>query len=134
MEMAVKTGGKNKPDYTKFMKKPAPLQMSAPPDGHDRGPVREDSIPWAEIIEVVPPREASVPQEPHSEVPYAEPAPGASPVWHHPEAEPGEQARPASYGPAARLVQILYSESAPPLPVLFVGIAILMLIFYQQLD
>ncbi|MDQ7785405.1 MAG: hypothetical protein RDU20_21150 [Desulfomonilaceae bacterium] len=50
---------KKKPDYTKFMKRPAPLQMSAPTDrvntGPVRGPIREEDIPWAEIVEVVEP-------------------------------------------------------------------------------
>lgn len=47
---------KKKPNYTKFMKRPAPLQMS-PPQSADqvesvKRPVREQDIPWAEIIEV----------------------------------------------------------------------------------
>jgi hypothetical protein len=51
---------KKKPDYTKFMRKPAPLRMSPPAEndrrGPTRGPVREEDIPWAEIIEeCVPP-------------------------------------------------------------------------------
>ena len=47
---------KKKPDYTKFMKRPAPLQMSPPREADSssstRRPVREEDIPWAEIIEV----------------------------------------------------------------------------------
>ena len=46
---------KTKPDYTKFMRKPAPLRMNASsesdPGGPHRTPIREEDIPWAEIIE-----------------------------------------------------------------------------------
>ena len=50
---------KRKPDYTKFMKRPAPLQMS-PPTERDHGltfsgPIREEDIPWAEIVDVIEP-------------------------------------------------------------------------------
>jgi hypothetical protein len=50
---------KNKPDYTKFMRKPAPIQMSPSGDkdssGSPRRPEatqrpREVDIPWAEVI------------------------------------------------------------------------------------
>jgi len=46
---------KKKPDYTKFMRKPPPLGMSQSSEPGSRqqvrGPVREEEIPWAEIVE-----------------------------------------------------------------------------------
>ncbi|HMK35219.1 MAG TPA: hypothetical protein VK463_09150 [Desulfomonilaceae bacterium] len=46
---------KKKPDYTKFMRKPSPLELSPPRPDLDRlprmrGSDAEDGIPWAEII------------------------------------------------------------------------------------
>ncbi len=44
---------KNKPDYTKFMKKPTPLRFSAPDqndDAEQRKPGRVEVIPAAEIL------------------------------------------------------------------------------------
>ncbi len=50
---------KQKPNYTKFMKKPVPLQMSPQRPSDDSGsiprvpgasPMRKDHVPWGEII------------------------------------------------------------------------------------
>lgn len=46
---------KKRPDYTKFMRKPSPLQLSPPSRDWDDMPgcepdVKEEDIPWAEII------------------------------------------------------------------------------------
>lgn len=46
----MKTPSKSRPDYTKFMRKPAPLELS-PPSTYDDSPrVIHADIPWAEII------------------------------------------------------------------------------------
>ena len=45
---------KKKPDYTKFMRKPPSLRMDQSSEGSGqaaRRPVREEEIPWAEIVE-----------------------------------------------------------------------------------
>ncbi|MFC1834190.1 hypothetical protein ACFL2Q_05585 [Thermodesulfobacteriota bacterium] len=41
---------KKKPNYTKFMKKPAPLDALAPPARKIAAPIEKPEIPWAEII------------------------------------------------------------------------------------
>jgi len=41
---------KEKPDYTKFMKKPAPLEANFLPDEEIPEPGAEEEIPWADII------------------------------------------------------------------------------------
>jgi hypothetical protein len=65
---------KKKPDYTKFMRKPAPLLRMSPPtekDGREpaRGPVREEDIPWAEIVEACSPPAPETPAPPKSAQP-----------------------------------------------------------------
>jgi hypothetical protein len=46
---------KKKPDYTKFMRKPPSLRMNQSSEAESRQttsrPVREEEIPWAEIVE-----------------------------------------------------------------------------------
>jgi hypothetical protein len=57
----LKTPSKSRPDYTKFMRKPAPLELS-PPAMRDEAPrVLHADIPWAEIIIE---EEASLPSAP----------------------------------------------------------------------
>lgn len=46
---------KKRPDYTKFMRKPSPLELGPPPRDRDDVPHRvypdkEEDIPWAEVI------------------------------------------------------------------------------------
>jgi hypothetical protein len=48
---------KSKPNYTKFMRKPPALRTACPSEsdfgGPLPGPIREQDIPWAEIVEEV---------------------------------------------------------------------------------
>lgn len=121
---------KNKPDYTKFMKRPAPLKMSAPAErdfgGAYKGPVREEDIPWAEIVEVHDPG-IVVTAFPEESTFRLEAGPGrraqalTSRFWH------------TAYGLASRsayAVRIAGSapgSEAPPLPVLVLALMLFLL-------
>jgi hypothetical protein len=121
---------KRKPDYTKFMKRPAPLQMSPPTERDDggpiRGPIREQDIPWAEIVEVNEPGivVTPVPEESVFRL-EGSPDPRAqtlkSRLWR------------AAYGLALRsahAVRVAGSApdtEAPPLPVLVLALVLFLL-------
>ncbi len=121
---------KRKPDYTKYMKRPAPIQMSPPterdPGAPTRGPIREQDIPWAEIVEVNEPGIA------HSPVPgestfALEKSTGSrtqtlkSRLWHvarHLAKQSSHAVRVAGSAPDAE---------APPLPVLILALVLFLL-------
>lgn len=117
---------KKKPDYTKFMKRPAPLQMSAPTDlvntGSVRGPIREDDIPWAEIVEVVEPRAAVRASRTSPPKPK-----GTTSAPSHTLLTRFRHVSSALAQKSARAVRIAGSppnSEAPPLPVLALAIAL----------
>lgn len=123
---------KTKPDYTKFMRKPAPLRMSASsesdPGGPHRAPVREEDIPWAEIIE------EQVTQSPSRSKPIQQPVvidEQGPPVFRDITSRARVWLRRATLLGISGLHATVVSPGpeAPPLPVLFLVLlaALLML-------
>ena len=111
---------KEKPDYTKFMRKPAAIQLSPPSDPVDSGrsSIREEDIPWAEIIEEPePPTQAAsdwiVEESPSSSA--AVPSVG---IIHAPTAI-GWEDEPAP---------TFLSYEPPPLPVLALALPLLLVL------
>jgi hypothetical protein len=118
---------KEKPDYTKFMRKPAAIQLSPPSDPGDSGcgPIKEKDIPWAEIIEEAEPQNQTTPTT--APVKTAEKSAAASSVGivHAPAAIGREdQLEPMflSYDP------MFFSYEPPPLPVLALALPLLLVL------
>ena len=111
---------KERPDYTKYMRKPAAIQMSPQSDTGDigRGPIREEDIPWAEIIEV---------QEPGIQPEQAEPPaePGGKPASTSPV---GITHAPAAIGWEDQPAPPYLSFEPPPLPVLALALPLLLVL------
>jgi hypothetical protein len=118
---------KDKPDYTKFMRKPAAIRLSPPSDPGDsgRGPIREEDIPWAEILEEAEPQERT---SSHVTPPKSiEKSPAASSV--------GIVHAPAAIGREDQLEPMFFSDEPifldyepPPLPVLALALPLLLVL------
>jgi hypothetical protein len=112
---------KGKPDYTKFMKKPAQLDARFQPYERSVDPKAADEIPWAEVI-----------PETDSAQPTVQliPAPAAGPPSKDPETQeevPGAAAKDDSAvdEPAGRSVDEPISSPppwAPPIPLFPVSV------------
>lgn len=121
---------KKKPDYTKFMRKPVPLHMSSPSDlGPLRGPVREEEIPWAEIVEQCPPRPPEYPKPIQPPITVDDDGFSQAPSSR---AHLKSVRRLAATVVAAALWRPspLSAAGVPPLPALLVALALLLLITY----
>jgi hypothetical protein len=122
---------KKKPNYTKFMKRPAPLQMSPPSDVDQNRPIhrplREEDIPWAEIIEVHDPGiiVTPVPEEATFNLPESTSPPSkrtlASRAWNVAWSL-GQHSISA-----VRLAGSAPGSEAPPLPVMVLTLMLLLL-------
>ena len=145
---------RNKPDYTKFMKKPPPLAprpktpTEAPPH-----PL-EDEIPWAEIVPIQEgeiaftdpgeiayfepvnaPQERPAPPEVRpedvvEEAPSVEALPLQTPDPPEPVAAPPiEEAPPPEIAVQPEPVPVVFFETVPPVPILVCGLFVVILAF-----
>ncbi len=111
---------KKKPDYTKFMRRPAAIQLSPPSDSEDSGhsAIREEDIPWAEIIEEPEPQGRTT----------SEPA-SARPADKSAALQPAEiTPAPAPILWEDHLAPPFFSYDAPPLPVLALAVPLLLVL------
>lgn len=145
---------RKKPDYTQFMKSPAPLSMASPSDKEDRPPMSApapnnpqsaDDIPWGEVILDADPGKQRKPEASPvqmSKVPASSSPPTAvSP--HQPPLSPRERVL-ARTAPVAAEDPIRRSDSPelaatlddfaprgyPPIAVLAIGLAMVLLLFF----
>jgi|GEM_PF-6135945 len=120
---------KKKPDYTKFMRRPAALSLSPPSDPDDFAPqpiaagtapgIKEEDIPWAEIIEepetATEPKPSGIPPEPKPQKesttrPVAQAPADRYDTSAHGSAWPGETGFPP-FGPDIPALPILASAA-----------------------
>lgn len=121
---------KKKPDYTKFMRKPVPLHMSSPSDlGPVRGPVREEEIPWAEIVEQCHPRPPEYPKPIQSPITVEDDS-VAQALASRSRLELVRRVGETVFAAALWRPSPLSAAGVPPLPALLVALALLLLITY----
>jgi hypothetical protein len=119
---------KEKPDYTKFMKKPAPIEASFLPDEEIPEPGTEEKIPWADII----------PEGPQDSGPPPPAAPLSAPPAKTREGEnlsrlPGvrgteSQELSAGLAPAFRALLVDIPFSPVPVPILPAALFVIALV------
>jgi hypothetical protein len=111
---------KEKPDYTKFMRKPATIQLSPPSDRPDSGhsSIREEDIPWAEIIEEPEPQGQTATGPALAETASKSAAVPSVGITHAPAAIGWEDQPAPPY----------FSYEPPPLPVLALALPLLLVL------
>lgn len=113
-----------KPDYTQFMRRPAPLEMSPPSDRDDSGPSRpgpapkapapEEDIPWGEVIVEFGP-EDTIALDMGPEAPQVPPAPALKAPAAKPETSPTplQEALNKVRAPAEDSLEDYHAEAVP---------------------
>ncbi len=145
---------RNKPDYTKFMRKPPPLEPRPKPVTEAPPHPLEDEIPWAEIVPIQEgeiaftgpgqiayfelvdsaPERPAPPEAPPADVPEEAPPVEALPLQIPDPPEPApappiESAQPAETAAQPELVPVVFYETVPPAPILACGLFLVILAF-----
>lgn len=146
---------RNKPDYTKFMRKPPPLEPQPDPQPDPEPvapPPAAQEIPWAEIVPIeegeiaftdpgeiayfdrvdTPPASsggpAASPPAASEKAPKAEPQP--PPVPDRPVGAPGRPpVAPRSPGTPEQAAPLISYDATPPAPILACGLFLVILAF-----
>jgi hypothetical protein len=143
---------RNKPDYTKFMRKPPPLEPRPEAQPETPVPPAAQEIPWAEIVPIeegeiaftdpgeiayferidTPPQSrggpAASPPAASEKAPKAEPQPPPAP--ERPVATSGlPPVAPRSSGTPVQAGSLIFYDATPPAPILACGLFLVILAF-----